>query len=60
MRQLQEKYSAKKKDLHFLFVDLERAFDLALMDEAWWALKELVWKDGQVCTVDVQECSESS
>lgn len=46
LRQLQEKYSAKKKDLHFLFVDLERAFDLALMDEAWWAVKELVWKDG--------------
>ena len=25
--QLQEKYMAKKKELHFAFVDLEKAFD---------------------------------
>ena len=27
LRQLQEKYVAKKKNLHFAFVDLEKAFD---------------------------------
>ena len=31
-RQLQEKYSAKKKNLCFAFVDLKRAFDPVLRD----------------------------
>ena len=31
-RQLQEKYSAKKKNWHFVFVDLEKAFNCVLKD----------------------------
>ena len=41
LRQLQEKYLAEKKNLFFLFVDLEKAFDLELKVVVWWALKKL-------------------
>jgi hypothetical protein len=39
VRQLQEKYLAKKKDLWLAFVDLEKAFDRVPREVVWWALR---------------------
>ena len=41
LRQLQEKYLAKKKKLYFGFVDLEKAFDRVPRDVVWWAMRKL-------------------
>lgn len=41
VRQLQEKYLAKKKELWLAFVDLEKAFDRVPREVLWWALREL-------------------
>ena len=38
LRQLQEKYLAKNKNLYFAFVDLEKAFDRVLRDILWWSM----------------------
>ena len=39
LRQLQEKYLAKKRELWFAFVDLEKAFDRVPREVVWWALR---------------------
>ena len=39
-RQIQEKYLAKKKDLYFAFVDLEKAFDRVPRKVVEWALRK--------------------
>ena len=36
LRQLKEKYSAKKKDLFFAFLDLAKAFYLVARDVVGW------------------------
>ena len=41
LRQLQEKYLARKRNLYFAFVDLEKAFDRLPRDVVWWALRKL-------------------
>ena len=41
LRQLQEKYLARKRNLYFAFVDLEKAFDRVPRDVVWWALRKL-------------------
>ena len=41
VRQLQEKYLTKKRDLWMGFVDLEKAFDRVSREVVWWALRYL-------------------
>ena len=39
VRQLQEKYLARNKELWMAFVDLEKAFDRVPWEVVWWALR---------------------
>lgn len=41
VRQLQEKFLAKKKKPYFAFVDLEKAFDRIPREVVWWAMRKL-------------------
>ena len=41
VRQLQEKYLARKRDLWMAFVDLEKAFHRVPREVLWWALREV-------------------
>ena len=41
LRQLQEKYLAKRKNLYFAFVDLEKAFDRVPREVLWWSMRKL-------------------
>ena len=54
LRQLQEKYLVKKNNLHFAFIDLEKAFVLVL-GYCMVGLKETSCRRvvGYYCTVDV-------
>jgi hypothetical protein len=48
VRQLQEKYLAKKRDLWMAFVDLEKAFDRVPRQVLWWALRQVGVEEGLV------------
>ena len=41
----------KKKNLHFAFIDWERAFDRVPRDVVWWALRKLGVEEWLVKTV---------
>ena len=41
MREMQEKYLVKKKELWIAFVDLEKAFDEVLWEVVWWASRKV-------------------
>jgi hypothetical protein len=40
IRQLMQRYTEEKKDLHMVFIDLEKAHDKVLRNIMWWALEK--------------------
>ena len=53
VRQLQEKFMEKRKDLFYAFVDLEKAFDRVPIYIVRWALRQLGVEEWLVQTVMV-------
>ena len=51
LRQMQEKYLGKRKDLFFAFVDLEKAFDRIPRKVLWWAMRSVGVEEWIVKTV---------
>ena len=51
VRQLQEKFLAKKKDLFYAFIDLEKAFDRVPREVVRWALRKFGVEEWMVVTV---------
>jgi hypothetical protein len=39
IRQLMERHREQKKDLHMIFIDLEKVYDKILRNIMWWTLE---------------------
>ena len=51
MRQVQEKHQAKKKNMYYAFVDLQKIFDRVPREVVRWALQKLGMDEWLICTV---------
>ena len=51
LRQLQEKHRAKSKQMHYAFVDLEKAFDRVPREVTKWAMRKLGVEEWLISTV---------
>jgi hypothetical protein len=60
LRQLQERYLVKKRDLWMAFVDLEKAFDRVPRDVIWWALRELGVEEHTVSVIQTMYSKAST
>ena len=60
VRQVQEKYLLKKRELWMAFVDLEKAFDRVPRDVIWWALRELGVEEHVVSVIQVMYAKAST
>ena len=60
LRQLQEKFLGKKKNLYFAFVDLEKAFDRVPRKVLWWAMRKLGIDEWIIRTVQAMYCNAQS
>ena len=56
VRQLQEKFLAKNKNLYLAFVDLEKAFDRVPRQVLWWAMRKLGIDEWIVQLVQAMYC----
>ncbi|GMP79314.1 hypothetical protein CsSME_00034912 [Camellia sinensis var. sinensis] len=56
LRRVIEKYKEKKRDIHMVFIDLEKAYDRVPLDIIWWVLeKKGVTKDDIVLVDETRE-----
>jgi hypothetical protein len=51
VRQVQERFLEKKKELWLAFVDLEKAFDRVPREVLWWALRKLGVEEWMVTVI---------
>ena len=51
VRQMHEKHLARRKELYFAFVDLEKAFDRVPRNVLWWAMRKLRTEEWLIRTV---------
>ena len=60
VRQLQEKFLAKNKNLYLAFVDLEKAFDRVPRQILWWAMRKLGIDEWIIQLVQAMYCEVKS
>ena len=60
IRQIQEKYLAKGRDVWMAFVDLEKAFDRVPREVLWWALRSAGIEEWIVNVIKSLYCGAST